>query len=48
MENLAVEMYVELQALRQDVKDAIEAYRNLNKTRGSTNEEINHSNECGK
>jgi len=27
---LAEEMYVELRALRQDVKDAIKAYRELN------------------
>lgn len=30
LEKLAQEMYVELRELRQDVKDAIKAYRELN------------------
>lgn len=43
---LAEEMYFELRALRIDIKDAIHAYRELNK--GIKNEEINHSDVCGK
>jgi len=48
LEQLCQELYVELHYLRLDVKTAIQAYRELNKTKGQYSEEINHSNECGK
>lgn len=48
LEQLCQELYVELHHLRVDVKTAIQAYRDLNKSKGNYNEKTNHSNECGK
>jgi DNA replication initiation complex subunit (GINS family) len=45
---LAEEMYAELHELRKDLKDAMKAYRDLNKTKGNKDEKINHCDECGK